>query len=69
MEFKDKFTYRACTKCYKKIEEGKCRSCGVRSGDQIIDRMFLRGILGDWSATINAIWSQTVADLMLANGF
>jgi len=57
IEFKEKFTYRACTKCLKKMEETKCRSCGVRNNDEIFDRVFLRGSLGDWSATVNVIWS------------
>ena len=51
------------------MEETKCRSCGVRNNDEIFDRVFLRGSLGDWSATVNVIWSQAAADIMLIEGF
>jgi len=27
----DKYTYLGCVKCYKKVEDGRCRTCGKRN--------------------------------------
>jgi hypothetical protein len=43
IEFKEKYTYRACTICFKKVEDGRCRNCGLRKTGEIEDRLFLRG--------------------------
>ena len=57
MSFVPQFTYRACVTCLKKVESGRCRSCGLREVEDIFDRYFLRGSIGDGGAFINLIWS------------
>ena len=31
LDINDKYKYLACVKCYKKVEEGRCRTCGKRN--------------------------------------
>jgi hypothetical protein len=69
LEFKDKFTYRACSTCFKKVEENKCRNCGVRKSNEIEDRFFLRGEIGDSAATMSVIWSNSLAENLASEGF
>lgn len=33
IQINSKYSYIACAKCFKKVQEGKCRACGQRKND------------------------------------
>ncbi len=69
MEFKSKYSYKACSQCFKKVEGNRCRTCGFRKSSEIENRLFLRGDIGDESAIVSIIFSSSLADSMLSKGF
>lgn len=58
LDINDKFTYLACVKCYKKVEDGRCRTCGRRNHKEIVERLLVRGNIGDYSNVLGVLWSN-----------
>jgi hypothetical protein len=69
LEINSKYTYLACVKCFKKVQEGRCRACGKRGNKEIIERLFLRGVVGDESTHTSILWANHLAESIVSSGF
>lgn len=69
LDISPKFTYLACTRCLKKVQDDRCRTCGKRSANEISERLFVRGNIGDGTTVMNVLWANSVAESILVEGF
>ena len=68
LDISDKFTYMACFKCFKKVEDARCRTCGKRNAKEIVERLLIRGNIGDSTNVIGVLWSNSFGQKLLKDG-
>jgi hypothetical protein len=69
LDFSQKYSYIACVRCLKKVEDGRCRTCGKRGQNDITQRYFIRGNIGDHSTVVPVVWADSFAELVKVQGF
>lgn len=68
LDINDKFTYLGCVKCYKKVEDGRCRTCGKRNAKEIVERLLVRGNIGDATNVLSVLWSNSLGQAIYREG-